>query len=250
MVSYRFPGALVAAGLVFCACPTWSQSFAQNGLVDPGWSDPAFASYLDAARARGATGRDPFGGTVEAPTFTLPVLGLPGVEGVGDAQERSASDGAALSRNVPDWPSCASPDPTVVTVPESPARSAGAPAGSWYTRTFDFGCVMVTLEGDRNDGGAAFADRSSPESGTADVSIFDENAGEGMNAEGRSTVEGPLGLTSPGSANIGLVLGNLTYGVTIDCVVPESYAYCRNTEGLRQFAKKLAVVGGAPSKEQ
>ncbi|WP_306752406.1 hypothetical protein [Paracoccus actinidiae] len=223
---------------------------AQPALVDPGWEDPAFAAYMERADARSAFGERAIAEEIVDGTFSLPVLGLAEVEGEG--RDRSGLGGtpfdpAAFAADIPDWPECAANVPDIVTVPEDPARAPGSPPGSWYVRNFDFGCVHLSIEGDRTALPPEIAGREFGESGTIAVSFFDENAGEAMDAEGRSALldETP-GLVTPASASVAIMLGNLVFGLEVECLALEAYALCRNVAALTLLAQKLQVVGGRP----
>ena len=223
---------------------------AQPELVDPGWDEPAFAAYVDRADARSALGDKAIAEEIVGGTFSLPVLGFARVEGEG--RDRSGLGGTpfdpmAFSADIPDWPDCAADIPDIVTVPEDPSRTPGSPPGSWYVRNFDFGCLHLSIEGDRTALPPEFASREFGESGTIAVSFFDENAGEPMNVEGRSTLlDETSGLVSPASASVAITLGNLVYGLEVECLAPEAYALCRNVAALTRLAQDVQVVGGRP----
>ncbi|RVO68495.1 hypothetical protein [Sinorhizobium medicae] len=223
---------------------------AQSALVDPGWEDPAFSAYVERARSRSAIGERSIAEEVVRGAFSLPVLGLAEVEG--QASDRSGLGGtrfdpAAFAADIPDWPECAADVPAIVTVPEDPAGTPGSPPGSWYMRNFDFGCVHLSIEGDRTALPSENASREFGESGTITVSSFDENAGEAMDAEGRSTVlQDTPGIVTPASASVAIKLGNLVFGLEVECLAPEAYALCRNVAALTVLGQKLQVVGGQP----
>lgn len=239
----------IGATLAGFAAMVVSPAVAQEALSDPGWSDPAFAQYLDALKATDATdsaASAPFG-----VAFSLPVLGLPAVEpgNAAASQLRAGAQPMPLGASVADWPACAAANPAITTIPETPDQSAGIEPGSWYVRTLDFGCVVLVIEGSRSappsDGAAASPELQ--ESGAMTIEYFDENAGQTQDEEGR-VVEGIAAQELPdrGSPTIGIALGGLTYGMTVECLVPESRGFCNSEKGLRELTRQLTVVDGQP----
>ncbi|MGN7867626.1 hypothetical protein [Paracoccus sp. 22332] len=219
---------------------TSDRALGQVGFLDPGWGDPAFSDYLDRAGGR-VLGDDGLGRAIVGISASLPILGFPEIEG--ESADRSALgtdfDPAAFVEDIPDWPACASPTPEI--------KNVGDETGAWYVRNLDFGCVQMIIEGDRTAPPPQFSGRSLEDSGTIEVTVYDENAGVPIDAEGRSdilTVD-PAEIP-PGTAGASIVLGNLVYGLQVSCVDPTAYALCRNTEASRRIAGKLRVVGGAP----
>lgn len=223
---------------------------AQSALVDPGWEDPAFSAYVNRADARSALGERAISEEIVGGAFSFPVLGFAEVEGEGRDRSGLAGtpfDPAAFAADVPDWPDCAVEVPEIITVPEDPTQTPGSPPGSWYVRNFDFRCIHLSIEGDRTAPPRGVASREFGESGTIAVSSFDENAGEPMDAEGRSALlGGPLGLVTPANSSVAITLGNLVFGLEVECLAPEAYALCRNVAALTLLAQKLQVVGGRP----
>lgn len=216
------------------------RAFGQADLLDPGWGDPAFRDYLDRAGGR-MLGDNGLGRAIVDISASLPMLGFPEIEG--ESADRAALgtafDPVAFAEDIPDWPACASPTPEI--------KSVGDESGAWYVRNLDFGCVQMIIEGDRTAPPPRFSGRSLGDSGTIEVTVYDENAGVPIDAEGRSDILAvdPADIP-PGMAVASIVLGNLIYGLQVSCVDPAAYALCRNTEASRRLAEKLRVVGGAP----
>ncbi len=244
MRSYVIPFVMVLSGLS-------SVALGQSALVDPGWDDPALTTYLDRATSRSSLGDRDISEEIVSGSFSLPVLGLAEVEGQG--RDRSGLgdtqfNPAAFAADIPDWPECAVDVPKIVTVPEDPAGTPGSPPGSWYVRNFDFGCVHLSIEGDRTALPPGSGSRDFRQSGTISVSSFDENAGEVVDAEGRSGLfEEPPGTVTPASASVALSLGNLIFGLEVECLSPDAYGLCRNVTALNLLGQKLQVVGGRPN---
>jgi len=225
----------LALGLTFgFALPV--HVFGQD-LLDPGWDDPAFARYSAAAKD--------FGGPIlESPNavvFTLPVLGLASVEPGNIIAESVLTDKqrSPLAANVEAWPGCAAEVPQITTIPANREQTAGLPEGSWYVRTMDFGCLYMILEGTRNAPAPEFPQpETAAESGTIEVSWFDENGGLDP-----KTGEAPLNL---GNAIVGMHLGNLLYSLTVECTSAEAQLLCNDVGSLRSLAQQLTVVDGQP----
>ena len=224
-------------------CMSVSASTAAVELLDPGWGDPFFRGYLEQRSARSATS--------SGIDFSLPVLGFSQVGPPGNVTERTAPVRSKFSQLMATWPACANDTPEVTTVPTGQEQSAGLPSGSWYTSTYDFGCVEIVVEGDQNTPDASLVrDRDAPrESGDIQIVRQDENAGTTVDEEGRSM---PLGGSSKlaGPVVISYTRGNLTYGVTISCSTPQSEALCENNGDLRALVNQLVPIAGQPDPEK
>lgn len=218
-----------AAGSAAAQAPT------TDTLVDPGWNDAFFAPYV-------AQPRDDAAFTANSVTFSLPVLGFPDAGPGGLAEPLGERLRASLSQ----WPACASPQPEVVTVPANATQSAGLEPGSWFASTYDFGCLQIVIEGDRNPPDAALVPERDalPESGTIVISRQDENAGYSIDEAGRALMI--PGENQPlGEVLIAYTRGNLTYGITVSCG-PESGAFCSDNGGLRALVGELVPIAGRP----
>jgi hypothetical protein len=212
----------------------------ESTLIDPDWEDPFFADYI-------AQNRAGFARESAAVSFSLPVLGfLP----AGDVTENAAF--AAVDLNlagtVSGWPECAAESPEITTVPQTPEQAAGLEPGTWFTSTYDFGCLQVIIEGDRNRPDPALVPQPDalPESGTVEITVFDENAGAVLDAEGRATDSGAQ-LSEPASEPlINYTRGNIVYTITVSCA-PESRSFCNNNGALRDLSGQLVPVAGHPT---
>lgn len=223
---------------------------AAQELLDVGWSDPYFASYRNKTRSiqsmSGADRRAVLGSEV---AFTLPVFGLSGVE----KRSRSANEwsiAAPLRDKLKTWPVCASDNVSVTTIPETADQAAGAPLGSWYVRTFDFGCMEIIVEGDRNvrDKAAAGSQRQSlSESGKIDIHYEKENGDAKVDQDGRSVPSDALSaIPDQGTPVIAYSRGYLVYSFTVVCSQPETKAFCNDRQSLETLVTEFNVVEGQP----
>ncbi len=225
-------------------------------LLDPGWNDPVFAKYISTLEDRSGTDRDAVSvGLVDSDgsqvEFSLPILGFAAVER--EDADRSGLDGVpfdpkSLGEGIPDWPDCANQAPIVTTIPLEPEDVLGVPIGSWYVRSFDYGCMEVTLEGDQNPIANGFAQTARKDSGTIEIDWFDENDGVTLDTTGRELEAGAIeGTVIPrGVPTLRIYLGNLVYGMEIYCIELSTFPFCNNGEAIRSLAKRLTVVGGQP----
>ncbi|RWO88574.1 hypothetical protein [Mesorhizobium sp.] len=239
MVSGGLLGTLMMAG---AAMP----SFAQE-LADPGWDDPFFSSYLERERSRPLDASPPNDGV----SFSLPVLGFAtqGAPGAGDAAPPIGGPlSARLKSAIPEWPACATASPKVTTVPETPEQAAGAAPGTWFTSTYDFGCLQIVIDGDRNEPDEAFANAAeeAPESGSIELAYQNENAGESIDAEGNVASPGVPPKIEQNEVVISYARGNLVYGVTVSCQTG-SESLCASRPALEALTGQLIPVAGRPA---
>ena len=237
---------IAAVILHFWLLPSFSSAIAQDeaahDLIEPDWSDPFFSAYLR-SNAEQAALDDP--GQIQ---FTIPILGF-------DQPHEEEGDalpvGLELQEHVNGWPACAVMDPEVTVVPESLEQVADLEPGTWFTSSYDFECIQVVIEGDRNrpEFEAVVSDSLERTSGDIEIDYFNEN-GSGIvsteDLEGRTIVEDRwarlVGVRQP---HIRYWRGNLVYGVMVSCI-PASEAFCSDEAGLRQLVERLVPIGGMP----
>jgi hypothetical protein len=230
--------ALILVAVIAGGQAARAQPAETDALVDPGWADPFFSTYLEQDSAETAL-------TGSAVEFSLPVLGFAAESAPGDL---ALPLGDRLGAAIEAWPTCAEAEPDVVTIPADPDDAAGLDLGSWFTSTYDFGCLQIVVEGDRNrpDPALAPAPEAALESGAIEISRHDENAGFVLDSEGNTraaptALEGP----PPGEALISYTRGNLVYGITVSCM-RESAAFCASNGALRALVGELSPVAGRP----
>ncbi|RWN27583.1 hypothetical protein [Mesorhizobium sp.] len=182
--------------------------------------------------------------------FSLPVFGLPGLGEAAPAVDGSAA--VPLRMAVTSWPDCAAAVPEITTVPAKPEQAAGLEPGTWYVRTFDFQCVEIVVEGDRNlPDSAAVGNqaREVGESGSIVIEHFDENAEAEIDAQGETVPtrgDAAPALPDKGMPVIAYTRGNLTYSFTVVCSADDSRAFCDDEQGLRELVQQFTVIAGQP----
>lgn len=208
-----------------------------DGLIDPGWDD----AYFEAYRALSAPDAAFSENTIN---FSLPVLGFRDALAGPDSLAKPL--GERMQTALPGWPACAAASPKVVTIPANASQSAGLQLGTWFSSTYDFGCVQVVVEGDRNLPDRSLVPEAGelPESGTIVIAREDENAGASVDPEGNAnlTSAAPPAL---GDVVISYTRGNLTYGITVSCSA-EGASFCANNGALRALVGELVPVAGRP----
>ncbi|MBQ0822677.1 hypothetical protein KBI52_21045 [Microvirga sp. HBU67558] len=199
----------------------------QSALVTPDWSDPAASRYLE-KRNSGALPPSPLeeGLAEPSPQFSLPVLGLregfaaaePGLDPAG-----GFIDPLSMAPDVEWWPKCAATN--------AKPDFAADPNGTWYSATFNFGCITVVVAGDRN------SDSQVP------AELRDELS------ERRGDVASPLDEDddpdSVLSVTYEIVRFNVPYVVTIECT-KESASFCRNRSAHQVLLARLSILQGDP----
>lgn len=224
---------------ILVSCAGFAAAAAASELFEPDWKDPYFAHYLEKIR-EGV----PVSGGID---FSLPVLGFSTVGAPGAVEVAEAPLGDRLDRTVPAWPACAKQTPEVVTVPNQSDQAAGLPLGTWYTSTYDFGCVEVVVEGDRNTPDIALVpQRDAPsENGEIEITNQDENAGMAVDEEGHvvQVPEDPDTVLGPAVASY--ARGNLTYTITVACSA-QSQALCASHGDVRALVEQLVPLAGRP----
>jgi len=192
---------------------------AERTLLDPDWNDPGVAkakSGLETGRAaRSNALKD--GDT----QLSLPRWGLGTRMDRPTPDEQSRARSALPSGNVPGWPACAkaSADPSALT----------DKSGLWYTDTYDYGCVVISVSGDR----AANPDQSFP----AGLSLPDECA----NPTGVDSAESD----TRGRFEMQLSLNRIPYTIEGTCS-EEGESFCRNRAGRCALVGRLVLRGGNP----
>ncbi|TAW00050.1 hypothetical protein ELI24_17465 [Rhizobium ruizarguesonis] len=203
-------------------CLVAAGSAADPALADlliPDWNAAAAKAFLarDRAAEPGGTGS---GGGVER-ALSLPVIGFfPGFNAAQlppDDRDRliNQTDTAAL-----DWPSCA-------VTPSAPQPIVRDDSGTWFTQDYDFGCVHVSVNGDRN------TDNS------------DANRARIPDGDGVGSVDDETDSGTAGSLTIRVNRFGLPYLVSIECY-DEIKALCQPDGPWQSLINRLSIVGGTP----
>lgn len=232
-----FYAALVATAFAGASGAAVAQGESEK-LLDPGWNDPFFADYLE----RQGTDAAPSLGGVR---FSLPVLGFSRSPSGTDAAPEFPL-GQQLAAVIPSWPACAKGRPKTVTLPSVPEQAAGVEPGTWFTSTYDFGCLQIVVEGDRNSPDPAVAPdpEPAPESGAISIVYQDENAGVPLDTNG----DAAPALETPAAGGMPIISytrGGLTYAITVACT-PPSQSLCADSGALRTLTERLVPVAGRP----
>ena len=154
--------------------------------------------------------------------LTLPRWGMSNRIDRASTDEQSRARSALPSASIPGWPSCAKPtaDPKPLT-----DRS-----GFWYTDTYDYGCVVISISGDR----AADPNQSFP----AGMSVPDECADP-------NAPDTPETDDTRGRFELQLSLNRIPYTIEGNCS-KEAEAFCRNRAGRCALVGRLILRGGSP----
>ena len=187
-------------------------------LLDPDWNDPGVAKARNALE-RAARPRD-LTTDAEVP-LSLPRWGLGSRIDRPTSDEQSRARIALPSASIPAWPSCAklAADPKPVT-----DRS-----GLWYTDTYDYGCVVISISGDRS----AKPDQSFPAGVTLPDECTDQSAVD-------STETG-----TRGRFDMQLSLNRIPYEIVGRCT-DEAEAFCRSRAARCALVGRLILRGGRP----
>jgi hypothetical protein len=193
-------------------------------LLQPDWSAAATSKYLSAKHANIATAAPlPDSAQGQQDAFSLPVLGLKPTFSQTTITPAMTDEFIGAAAPAPGWwPSCASS----LEAPEI----AKDDSGTWYSAVYNFGCITVSLYGDRNSSAPP-----TPEIGD----ILSEPL-----SDTPSTVD-EVGSSAPLSVSWQFVRFSIPYVLTIDCN-SDSAAFCGDPNAQRTLIDRLAIVAGAP----
>jgi hypothetical protein len=213
------PSLIVA---LFTLSPGASASAAE--LLQPDWSAAATLKYLAAKHADIATAAPlPENAQGQEDAFSLPVLGFKPTFSQTTVTPSMTDEFIGAAAPAPGWwPTCASS----LEAPEI----AKDDSGTWYSAEYDFGCITVSLYGDRNSSAPP-----TPEIGD----ILSEPL-----SDTPSTVD-EVGSSTPLSVTWQFVRFSIPYVLTIDCN-SDSAAFCGDPNAQRILIDRLAIVAGAP----
>jgi hypothetical protein len=194
---------------------------AERVLLDPDWSSPDVARAQKALEAQRAANASPDVRRDAELPLSLPRWGLSSRIDRPTSDEQSRARAGLLSGSIPAWPSCAKPaaDPKPVT----------DGSGLWYTDTYDYGCVVISISGDRS----AKSDQQFP----TDVSPPDECSDQsGLDSTGTDT---------RGRFDMQLSLNRIPYEIVGRCS-DEAESFCRNRAARCALVGRLILRGGNP----
>jgi hypothetical protein len=194
---------------------------AERTLLDPDWNEPGVAkarAAMDSQRAaRPADARDR---DANIP-LSLPRWGLSNRMDHPSSDEQSRARAALPSGNVPEWPSCAK-----ATAEPKPLTDK---SGLWYTDTYDYGCVVISISGDR----AANPDQSFPAGISLPDECSDPNAVDSTDTDTRGRFE------------LQLSLNRVPYTIEGHCS-EEAELFCRTRAARCALVGRLILRGGSP----
>ncbi|WP_128970311.1 hypothetical protein [Bradyrhizobium tropiciagri] len=209
-------------GLCFGLALTLSPGLAaERVLLDPDWNSPELAKAKNALESqRSARSSESVSRDAELP-LSLPRWGLSGRIDQPTSNEQSRARSGELSGSIPAWPSCAK------TLAEPKPVTDGS--GLWYTDTYDYGCVVISISGDRS----AKPDQDFP----TDVRTPDECSDQ----SGLDSTE----TDTRGRFDMQLSLNRIPYEIVGRCT-EEAETFCRNRAARCALAGRLILRGGSP----
>jgi hypothetical protein len=186
-----------------------------SDLLTPDWNSPPARAYLERDRAAEPSTSDP------GKPLNIPVIGF--FPGFNEAQPSAVLREKLINRNdtaALNWPTCA-------VEPQQPTPIVRDESGTWFTQDYDFGCVLVSINGDRNTDDSDTSLARTPD-GEAVASVEDE--------------------TNSGLANSLTLTVNrfgLPYVVSIECF-DEIKSLCQPSGPWQALINRLSIVGGTP----
>jgi hypothetical protein len=194
---------------------------AERVLLDPDWNNPEVARARKALESQRTAKTSPDVSRDAELPLSLPRWGLSGRIDQPTSDEQSRSRAGLLSGSIPAWPSCAKPtaDPKPVT----------DGSGLWYTDTYDYGCVVISISGDRS----AKPDQEFP----TDVRPPDECSDQ----SGLDSTE----TDTRGRFDMQLSLNRIPYEIVGRCS-EEAETFCRNRAARCALVGRLILRGGGP----
>jgi hypothetical protein len=196
---------------------------AERGLLDPDWNDPGVA------RARNNLQLAPR--SIAPPTAAGEVpLSLPRW-GFGQKIDSHTSEERTLARAapptaVPAWPNCAT---------KTPKTSRGRDkTGVWYSDDYDFGCIIITVSGDR----AFSPDLKFPSGLTATDDCSEQARAAPPPADDSES-------DNRGRFELQISLNRLPYTIVGRCL-EGAEAFCRSRAAQCTLVGRLIFLGGSP----
>jgi hypothetical protein len=192
-------------------------------LLTPDWNSAPARAYLERDRAAepASTRAGTSSGGGEQRALSLPVIGF--FPGFNAAQLPPADQDRLINQTgtaTLDWPSCA-------VAPAAPGPVVRDDSGTWFTQNYDFGCVHVSINGDRN---------------TDDT---DANRARLPDGDAVGTVDDETDSGKAGSLTIRVNRFGLPYLVSIECY-DEIKALCQPNGPWQSLINRLSIVGGTP----
>lgn len=218
---------LVAVGT--CCIP--SGALGQSALLTPDWGADATSRYLQSRSDptdRAAPMNTPANAaTRSSRTFSLPVLGVQqGFQNqtpVPEIRDRSIGE-TIIPAAATWWPACATAAPTMTIADDA--------SGTWYTANYDFGCINVTITGERN---------STTNVPPGLIDDLAERAGDSRSATDENNDPNATFMRTHEIKRF-----NIPYTVSIECT-PDSLSFCKDETAQKIFLSRLSIIDGAPN---
>jgi hypothetical protein len=200
---------------------------AQTGLVTPDWSAPQVQRYLSTGAKPSRFDSSAGAATRDAKLYSLPVLGLVrdfhNPSPTGPLRDSFLNPTLSIA-NEAWWPKCAAKDAV-----ETPADDN---TGNWYVYNYDFGCIHISITGDRNSETVVppelrdeLADRRADDKFHPDDEKNDPNTVLSISAD--------------------IKRFNVPYIVHISCT-EEGKALCQDAKAQAALLSRLSIVAGIP----
>jgi hypothetical protein len=197
---------------------------ADRMLLDPDWDDPGLTkarTAMESARAARPSASADAARDADV-SLSLPRWGLANRidRPTADEQSRARRDDLP-SGSISGWPSCAKPSADLKPLTDK--------TGLWYSDTYDFGCVVISISGDRSaKPDMNFPDGAAPPDECSDQSAVDSNE---TDTRGRFDMQ--------------FSLNRIPYEIVGRCS-DEAEIFCRSRAARCALVGRLILRGGSP----
>ena len=207
------------------------QAAGKRSLLPVEWGNTNLSRAMAGAKSQAASnaaGKNPAARRLQAASskLSLPRLGLGQSLSTFSPVERSralsASTDSAAPAALSTWPTCAK---------LNSVKRLEADDGTWYTDTYDYGCIEVTVSGDRNIGRTA-----APEVDKAEPDCLLGGSDE----PGSDTLH---------SFNIETILFKIPYSISGTCLSVAADSFCRDRRAQCALITRLIFEGGSKENE-
>jgi hypothetical protein len=200
---------------------------AERGLLEPDWNDPVVARARNNLQLAPRSIAPPTSANKEGEApLSLPRWGFGQKIDSHTPEERPLARAVQPTAAVPAWPNCASKTPKTGHVRDK--------SGVWYSDDYDFGCVIITVSGDR-----AFSPDLKFPSGIAAT----DDCGQQARAAPPPTDDSES--DNRGRFELQISLNRLPYTIVGRCL-EGAEAFCRNRAAQCTLVGRLIFLGGSP----
>jgi hypothetical protein len=204
---------------------------AERALLEPEWNDPVIARARNNPQLAPPPAPQTLAGEAQAP-LSLPRWGF--AKKVDDltseerARSRTTLSAAVASSAVVGWPKCATKTAKTEHVRDK--------TGIWFTDHYNFGCLVISVSGDR-----AFSPALKLPTAAAAAPAADDCSNPGGAASSVDDAESD----TRGRFELEISLSNLPYTITGRCA-EGAEAFCRNRTAQCALVTRLIFLGGNP----